>query len=174
MATTKQNFVQYTNAGLVGSTVQAAGQVVAVDPGTLHDVVTNNAGGTAIDKLGFDFSADGYAAHGAGGLTFSGTTPITIDLTNISGAATVSTGDNLSSALNTLVVQNTGAADITLAPGGSNPVSFMSGTTPTITVAAGGAIALSWPAGLTISSSHKTLLFTPTSGGSAVFAVAGA
>lgn len=178
MATTLQNFVKMVSAALVGSTVQAAGAVVAVNPANGVQMVAGG-GATNIDKVSVDLARSSYAKNGAAVGTLSGTTPVTIDFTDITSGTSGTTawaGDTTFATLNQLVLTNTGAADFTLAPGGSNPSRFptFSGTTPTITVPAGASLTLAAVTGLTVDSTHKTLTITPTSGGSFALAVGGA
>lgn len=60
---------------------------------------------------------------------------------------------------------DTGGGDVKLEPGASNPATwFFSGTTPAITVKAGGFVALGDGSSYTISATVKTLKLTNTSG----------
>jgi hypothetical protein len=173
VATTLANFVKMTAAQLVGATVQAAGQLVALN-GSNAAKVAAGAGGTVVDKLAVDFSTDALAKHGAARFTFSGTTPKNMDLTDLTSASASSAGDTTFATISQLVFYNDGAADITVAPGGSNPASIgLAGTTPTLNVPAGKSVAIPYAAAV-VDGTHKVILMTPTAGGSLVVSVGGA
>lgn len=181
MGTTFSTPVVQTSGGLVGSTYTAPPIALMVS-GT----GANNSGGVGrelasaaspsavrIDGFATDLSADGYAANGCLAQTLAASGTATIDYTNVSGAATSAAGDNLSSLLNKLVINNYGPTDISLAPGGSNPITILTGTTPALLIPAGSKVRLESVAGFTISGTHKTLLFTNLSGSvAAAFGVA--
>jgi hypothetical protein len=174
MATTAQNFAQITDAALVGSTVGAAGQVVAMNPSNVTQLVDGDSA-TAVDKLTVDMATDGYAKHGAAAITLSGTTKVSVDLTNLATATASHAGDTTFATWNRLVIKNTGAGDLTIAPGSANPANgIAAGTTPTITVKSGGDYTISNPAGYTVDSTHKIIDITPTADGSATLCVGGA
>lgn len=174
MATTNSAFVKLTAAQLVGSTVQAAGAVVALNESNATQVV-NGGSGTRLDAFVANLATAGYAKNGAASVSLTGTTPVTLDLTTLSTNATASAGDLTYATFYQLVYRNTGAADVTVAPGGSNPASLgFGGTTPTITVPANSAVTFQYAAGVTVDSTHKTITITPTSGGSFALCVGGA
>lgn len=173
MATTGQSFVKLTNPQLVGSTVQAAGQVVALNPSNANQVV-NGGSGISIDKAFFDFSTDAFAKHGFNSTNLTGTTPVTLSLIDLTSGSTSFAGDTVFATWNKLMLYNTGAADLTVGPAGSNPARLqLNGTTPTITVAAGSHVTLESVAGLAVDSTHFALTVTPTAGGSFALGVAG-
>jgi hypothetical protein len=174
MATTKSAFVKLTAAQLVGATVAAAGQVVALNESNATQIV-NGASGTRLDLALTNLATAGYAKNGAATVALTGTTPVTITLADLTSATASSAGDTVFATVNKLVLKNTGAADLTVAPGGSNPFDlFLAGTTPTLTVPAGSTITIESVAGKTVDSTHKTILITPTAGGSFAIAVGGA
>jgi hypothetical protein len=159
---------------------------------------TNNSA-QSIDKVLFDLSlttvpvpvgasilafgsfVGGFALNGAIYITFTGTTGVTLDLTNAAnsiGVTSSQAGDALANLLNALVIKNvsTVTSTITVAPGASNPVIFpnvLAGTTPTFALAPGDINCQFSKIGGTISSSHKTILFTPTAAGAIVVAWGG-
>lgn len=173
MTTTNSAFVKNTNAALVGSTVAAAGQVVALTESAATTEV-NSGGATRLDKAGINLAIDGFAKNGAAVIALTGTTPVTITLIDLTSATTSSAGDTVFASVNKISF-TAGAADLTIAPGGSNPFGLLlAGTTPTITVPAGSTHVLQSVAGMTVDSTHKTILITPTAGGSLTVAVGGA
>ena len=175
MATTNQGFVKITSAALVGATVQAANQLVAMN-GSNVDEIVNGGGGVRLDKVVTDFGTAGFALSGAIRLTLSGTTTKTIDLTDLTSAAASYAGDTTFAKFMTLVLYNDGAASVTFASGASNGASVgLAGTSPTLSVGAGKFHVLNYAtAGVTVDSTHKTIDITPTSGGSFVLVVGGA
>ncbi len=166
MATTGSNFVSLLAATLVNTTVQAVSTLVAYMAADAARVA-QNGGGKVVDKVTIDFSNDGFAKHGGANYQLTGTTAQTIDLTDLTAnTPTSSAGDTTFAKWNTLVFNNLDAADVTIAPGGSNPARLLlSGTGPTLTIPANTSIALSSLAGLVIDSTHKIITVTPTSGG---------
>jgi len=190
MATTNVDFVLITKTGSYasGAAVKAAPFVVAVEANAARNLTGRVPGGAATGILGSTglptngtgihiggFSDQGFALNGAYHKTTSGTTGVTVDLTDLTSGATSSAGDTTFAKANKIRVYNAGTADMTVAPGGSNPSNLpkFAGTTPTLTVAAGSYIDFSNDAGATVDSTHKTILITPTSGGDVVVAVGG-
>ena len=171
-ATTFSTPVIQTSGGLVGSAYTAAPIALMVsgtganNSGGVGRELATGLGPNAIRVDGFptDLSADGYALNGCWQTHLSASGTATIDLTNVVGAATSAQGDNLTALLNKLIINNYGTADISLAPGGSNPVAIMTGTTPALLIPAGSKVRLESVAGFVISGSHKTLLITNLSG----------
>jgi hypothetical protein len=173
MATTGVGFVKNTNAVLVGATVAAAGAVVALDNTSAANVVASG-GATRLDTVASNLAKDGYAKNGAASITLTGTTPVTITLADLTSATTSNAGDTSFATVNELSF-TAGAADVVIAPGTTNPCSLLlGGTTPTITVPALSGILLKSAAGITVDSTHKTILITPTAGGSLAVGVGGA
>lgn len=164
MATTLKAFLKLTTAGnLLALTAPLVGQLVG------------GSAGTRVDQVTVDFATDSYAKHGAAAVTLTGTTPVTLDLTDLTSNATSYAGDTTFATWNRLVLNNTGAADVTVAVGASNPARLLlAGTTPTLTIPANSAIPLASAAGLAVDGTHKTITITPTAGGSFVLGVAGA
>jgi len=174
MPTTGQNFVRLLASALVGSAVQAAGKVLRMNPSNAAQVAAGGSG-VILDKASVDFSSDGLAKHGAATVALTGTNPATIDLTNLATATASNDGDASFATFNQLVFTNLGAGSVTIAPGGSNPASIgLGGTTPTLTLAPGATHTLSYPAGVTVDSTHKTILLTPAADTVVGVAVAGA
>ena len=175
MATTNQAFIKQTVANLIGTTVQAANYLEAVNGNDAIQAV-NGGNSVRLDYVLTDFSTAGFALSGACRLTLSGTTTKTITLVDLTSATAASAGDTVFAKFMTLVAYNDGAADVTIAPGASNPASIgLAGTSPTLTIPAGKFVVLNYAtAGVTIDSTHKTIDVTPTSGGSFVLVVGGA
>lgn len=177
MATTLQNFVLLTKAALVGSTVQAANYLAALNPANATQIA-NGGSGVIVDKLTVDSSNDGYAKHGVVYLALTGTTPVTIDLTDLTSSGTLTTaGDTTFATWNKITLNNAVAgtpADVTYGAGGSNGArTLLAGTTPTLTVPANSIVSLASAAGLAVDSTHKTITITPTAGGAVTIAVSG-
>jgi hypothetical protein len=129
--------------------------------------------GVGTNLLAFGNFVGGFAKNGCLYVTLTGTTPVTIDITNAASAIGVTrsqAGDALTALLNSLVIINLSATSVlTVAPGGSNPANFpqaLAGTTPTFSLNPGDINAQYSKAGATVSSSAKTILVTPTAGGS--------
>lgn len=174
MATTKQRFVQLTNSTLNGTGVLAAGSIIPLDASSAATVL-QGTGGTIVDSQ-VDLSTAGYAKNGAFGLTLAISTPITVDLTNLSGAATVSSGDLVFATVNLIQIKNTGANPVIMSVGSSNPFTLpLAGTSPTITIPAGARLLFENLTGITVDSTHKTIKFDPSAAAcSIVVAVGGA
>jgi hypothetical protein len=143
--------------------------------------------GIGTNILTFGRFVGGFAKNGALYITFTGTTAVTIDFTNLSNSVGVTfsqAGDTTLATLNALVLVNisTVISTITVSPGASNPVPFpnaLGGTTPTIALVSGtagaGAIHCQFnPTGATVTSSAKTMTFTPSAAGALVLAYGGA
>jgi hypothetical protein len=189
MATSVDFVLQNKSAtNLSGATVKAAPYVMALDrnsafaiagrvPGgagtgvVASNVVTNNG-----NFIVTGFASQNFAKNGAYHKTTVTTTGVTMDLTDLTSGATSSAGDTVFATVYQMTFYNTGAADMTIAPGGSNPsnVPKFTGTTPTLLLPAGGQITLIYPTGVTIDATHKTVLITPTAGGDVMVAVGGA
>ena len=189
MATTGSNIVEVTSAVLEGTGVVASPSVLAVMPGAA-EVIEQGSGGVVLDKVIADlaFTAlptagsgmhvrpcgkmlGNYAKNGGAIYSTSGTTPISPDLTNLATGAASSAGDVTFATVNTLIFRNLGAADMTIAPGASNPSNIpkFTGTTPTLALPAGSVLVVHSNAGVTIDGTHKVFTVTPTAGG--VFSV---
>jgi hypothetical protein len=174
MSTTGVNICSITNAGLEGATVGAAGALLTMNP---KDAKQQEAVSklTRLDYFLADLSAAGYAKNGGLSVALTGTTPVNLSLIDLTSNSTFSAGDTVFATWNQLVFKNTGAADVTIAPGGSNPANLgLGGTTPTLTVPAGSTVTFQSVAGLSIDGTHKIVTVTPTAGGSFALCVGGA
>lgn len=175
MATTSVAFAKLTNAVLTGTTVGSAGDARAVAEA---DVIPLVSGGyaTRLDASpNANLATAGFAKNGVYVKTLSGTTAVNPDLTDLTSGATSYAGDTTFASFSLLTIYNTGAADISFAPGGSNPASIgMSGTGPSQTVKAGGRVTLDFGTPITVDSTHKVITITPTAGGSVALVVGGA
>jgi hypothetical protein len=182
MATTKSGFVVTNKAALVGAAVVAAPAVEAMSDEAANVVAQaaagnpGNTGSVRIDAPSINLATASYAKNAGVYLTLTGTTPITLDFTAIAATTgVVIAGDTAFATWNQIVLMNTGAVDLVMTPGGSNPLrTLLSGTGPGLTIPAGSTITLASVAGLTVDGTHKTLTFTPTSGGSLGLAIGGA
>lgn len=174
MATTGQNFVKLVNPAIVNGTYQAAGTIASYLPVDATSIV-NSGAATTLDTIGAGMSNDGFAKHGFSTTTLSGTTPVNLSLIDLTSNSTASCGDTVFATWNTLELINTGAADLTVAPGASNPANLgMGGTTPTLTIPANSKMTFHNLAGGSIDGTHKIVTVTPTAGGSFALGVAGA
>lgn len=176
MPTTKSNFLLTSGGGLAGSTVKTTSQIEVLDPTSV--VQESGAGqtlkgGTVLDKTSTDLSAAGFAKNGAFTLSLTASTPVTTDLTNISGTATLSAGDNSYATVNQLIFVNPGAQDVTVGAAASAPfLGPLGGTTPTFKVPAGGTEVWNSPAGWTTSSANN-LKFDPGSANATLYVSVG-
>lgn len=190
MATTNVDFVLITGgtAAVSGAATKATPFVVALDAVAARNIAGAVPGGKATGILGTTglpvnttgsriggFSDQGFAKNGAIHITTSGTTGVNPDLTNLATGATSTAGDTTFSTVNKITVKNCGSAAMTIAPGGSNPASLpkFTGTTPTLNLDPGAEVTFYSDAGVTVDSTHKIILITPTSGGDVVVAVGG-
>lgn len=174
MATTGVNICRLTNAALVGSTVRPAGSVTTMNP-TSAKALEAAGDLVRLDVSASDLSASSYAKNGGATVALVGTTPKTIDLTNLATVTASNAGDTSFATANKLVFKNLGAGSVTIAPGGSNPFDCgLSGTTPSLTLPPGSTHTLEFAAGKTVDSTHKTILFTPTADTTISISVGGA
>ena len=192
------------NALLSGTAVVATPFVVGLNPNQALERVNATPSNTAItaenavplDRLVFDLAptsippavgttfvvmgkyVGGFAKNGCALVVLSGTTAVTVDLTNLAAFTGVTSqyGDTSLATVNCLVFNNLGTVAVTVAPGGSNPsrLPTFTGTTPTLSIPAGGAVGISDLAGQTVDSTHKTFTLTPTSGGTIAISYGGA
>jgi hypothetical protein len=207
MATTGVNFVEIVsaaNAILSGSAVVATPFVAGLTPDAALNCVNATPSNTAItaenavplDRIIFDLAlktvppavgttfvvlgkyVGGFAKNGCALVNLTGTTAVTVDLTNLAAftGVTSQAGDTSLATVNCLIFNNLGAVAVTVAPGGSNPsrLPTFTGTTPTLSIPAGGAVCVFDSTGQTVDSTHKTFTLTPTAGGSIAFGYGGA
>lgn len=172
------SFVYVTKSNqLIGSAVEPANTLVAVDS-TVRDAFVASGSGLSPDKIpNGDIATGGFAKTAAIVLSFTGTTPITIDFTALAAATGVQVAGATSFATwNHIEFQNVGVASaITIAPGASNPLrNQLGGTSPTMTLQQNDFQHWNSNAGETVDSTHKTLTFTPTAAGTLLIGVAGA
>jgi hypothetical protein len=178
------SFIFVTKANqLVGSVVEPANTLVQVDS-TVRDAYVAAGQGLALDLLPaslVDLAKAGFANAAAVALTFTGTTPITLDLTNLVAAtgvvvSGVGTFAGSFASWAHILVQNIGSGTkpFSVAPGGSNPLrTALGGTSPTHTLQTSDAMHWYNSTALVVDSTHKTLTFTPTSAGSGLVFIAG-
>jgi hypothetical protein len=190
MATTNVDFVLQSKVATqaIGGAVKAAPFVMALEINAARNVAGAVPGGAATGVLGSSglvnngnflmsgFSTQGFAKNGCFHVTTSGTTPVSVDLTNLATNSTSQAGDATFATVNKIKVKNCGSADMTVAPGGSNPANLpkFAGTTPTLTVAAGSEVEFESGPGATVDSTHKIITITPTAGGDVMVGVGGA
>jgi hypothetical protein len=190
MATTGVDFVLVSkvSTAVQGAAVKATPFVVAVEKNAAQQYAGRVPGGAGTGVLGATgnvnngnflvdgFSTEGFALNGAIHVTTSGTTPVSVDLTNLTTGATSTAGDATFAKFMKIRFYNCGSAAMTIAPGGSNPASLgLGGTSPTLSVPANTVVTpFANGAGVTVDSTHKIITITPTSGGDFVLAVGGA
>jgi hypothetical protein len=193
---TGSNFVEVTATTLNGTAVTTAPYVDTYGPKEAM-VTQQGNGGKCVDRVTYDLSltqipsagtpppvpenygtiVGAFAKNACALLTLTGTTAITLDLTNVVAATgVVVAGDTSFATANVLILNNLGAVDLTISPGGSNPARIpqLGGTTPTLTIPAGSCIAIHSAAGYAVDSTHKTFTITPTAGGTLAVSVGGA
>jgi hypothetical protein len=175
MSTTLSGFVVTKDPALIGAAVLAAPQVIALSDAAARQM-NLDGGATRIDDQVFNLAKAGFAKNAGVGLTLTGTTAITISLAALAAATgVVIAGDTAFATWNQLIFVNTGAVDLVLSPGASNPLGLqLTGTTPALTVAAGSRVVLETVAGITVDSTHKNLTVTPTAGGTLNIGIGGA
>jgi hypothetical protein len=182
VATTLSNFLVQTGGGLSGAAMSTGPVVRVADRQTASVLAARGPGGLAntghqiVDRINTDLSTTGYARNGSAMLVLSGTTPVTIDLTDLTSATTSWGGDTTFAKWFMLIFSNIGqSGDITIKQGASNPANLLGiSTTPAQTVPAGSALVLQSVAGVTVSATAKTITITPSNGGTFGLAVGGA
>ncbi len=161
------------DSGLVGP----AGALISVF-NEIRDAYVAAGQGLAIDKLyDLDLADAGFAKTAAIALTFTGTTPITIDFTALAAATGVQVqGAPSFATVNRVNFLNpAGGSSCQIAPGASNPARTpFNGSSPVHTLAAGDDTHWNVAGGLAVDSTHKTLTFTPSAGGMLLIGIAGA
>lgn len=180
MATTASAFVKLLNAVLTGATVGAIGAARAIKAENVPPLVAASAA-IRLDALPqADLSSSGFAKNGTFLKTLAGTTPVTPTFVDLTSNATSYAGDTVFATVYMMLIKNLGAADLTLEVGGSNPFNWgYAGTTPKVTVPAAvgavpGTFCLVFPTGVTVDSTHKTILLTPTADTSVAVVLGGA
>jgi hypothetical protein len=143
--------------------------------------LTSIAPSVGNNLLPFGTFVGSFAKNGALYVTFTGTTPVTINLTALAtavGVAFSQAGDSSLAVINCLIVKNISnpGSTFTIAPGASSPSRMppLAGTTPSISLLAGDVYCQSSAAGLAVDSTHNEITFTPTDGGALVMAWGGA
>jgi FtsP/CotA-like multicopper oxidase with cupredoxin domain len=159
-----------TNSGFLKFTAGGSVLLLAVPAANVAGAV-NSLAGTRLDYLTTDASRAGFAKNGAVRLTLSSTTPQSIDLTATT-ATGVNAGDTAFASFGRLTLVNDGAADVTIAPSGSNGARL--GMAGAVTVPAGATHVHNFPANPAVDSTHKSMDITPTAGGSFVLIISGA
>ncbi len=202
MATTGSNFVRVGGATAVlnGTATTAPPFLQALNADSAYAACNGALTNAAIDRIFVDLARTsstlvsgqtilpfgtvigGYALNGGMEFTLTGTTAVTVDLTNLAAAVGVTNyaaGDATVTTHNVLILRNTStsASTITVAPGGSNPMTFplaLAGTTPTIAMLKDDILIMSAAIGKTVDGTHKNILLTPTAGGRFFIGIAGA
>lgn len=184
MATTGNNFAKIGVTTLSGTAVLAGATtpfVEAISPGT----ATNADGGaTVVDRVIHDLSLTAipaslqsvpfkntagthigaFAKNGCALLALSGTTPQTVDLTDLTANTPASyAGDTGFSTANTIIFNNLGAGAVTVSTGATNPAGLptMGSTSSGVTVPANSILTVHSKAGVTVDSTHKNIVCTP-------------
>lgn len=158
MPTTNSNFVA------ISATISGAATPVVLAGGAQASLATAQVySGTILDKTVSDLSSAGFAKNGAFLLALAASTPVTVDLTNISAAASANAGDTSFATAFALIFNNVGLHDVVITPGASDGfLGPLGGTAPSFTVPAGTKTA--WPvpaAGFPITGLLKNLKFDP-------------
>ncbi len=170
--------------GMSTQPVGGSGSLVA-SSATVVDRVTFDPSLTTVPTVGdphpvpvaYGTYVGAFAKNGSVLLVLTTTTAQSIDLTNTTTNSPQSTaGDTAFATANVLILNNTGAHDLTISPGASNPsrIPQFTGTTPTLTIPAGSFVAIHSAAGYTVDSTHKVFTITPTSGGTLAVTICGA
>lgn len=116
----------------------------------------------------------GFAKNGSVLLSLSGTTAQTIDLTNTTANTPAGTaGDTGFATVFVVRAKNLGTGTVTITQGGSNP-SPIPNISGNYVLAAGSEVLFHVAAGATITSSAKTITFTPSATGVCLVTVGGA
>jgi hypothetical protein len=172
--------------GPSASQLWAADTLVTFNSPETRDWWLANGGAYALDKFKVDLAAGGYNKTAGIALVFTGSTPITLNLTSLAAATGVSalgstagvadTGTPSFATLNAIIFNNVGGEPIVVSPGASDPLGFpiLGGTSPTLTLDAGDESAHISSAGVTVNSSACNITFTPTSGGTLLIGFGGA
>lgn len=166
---------------LVGSVVEPANTLVACDASQRNAFIAASQGLGLDLYAGFDGSALGLTNMAGVVMTLTSTTAITLDLTNLVAATGVvvagqGTFANSFATWSHILVQNigTGSKPVAISPGASNPIrNQLGGTSPTHTLQTTDVLHWVAGAGLAVDSTHKTVTFTPTSGGSLLIWIGG-
>jgi hypothetical protein len=120
-------------------------------------------------------SQAGYAKNGSLVLALTGTTPVTVDLTDLSLGTTSAAGDFATlTKWFQISFNNLGPADCNIKQGASNPANLLGiSTSPAQVVPAGSALVLQSQAGIAITGSAKTITITPVANTTLGIAVGG-
>lgn len=160
-----------TNSGFLRAADSAGAVTLHASTRNTIASVVSALSATRIDKVSIDLASDGFAKNGATRFTLSGTTPKTLDLSNIATSAASYAGDTTFSSYTRMSIYNDGAANVTLAPGGSNPATLaFSG----LTLAPGEMVGIIRPSATTIDSTHKNVTITPAADSSICVTIGGA
>ena len=146
-------FVVTPTAALDGtSTVQAGG--VMVMPSLQADQMQAQGTGHPDRLRSRSLDTAGYTANGAVYLTLTGTTPITLNFTNLAAATGVVVGGiTIFTGWNRIVFYNTGTTDLVVAAAGSLGLRLpINGTNPSYTVPAGSRLVLDGVVGFAVDS----------------------
>lgn len=117
-----------------------------------------------------------FAKNGGILLSLSGTTPQTIDLTDLTANTPAGTiGDTAFSKINSIVFNNSGAGAVVVTTGATTPAGLpaFNATSSGVTAAAGSCFADYSKAGVTVDSTHKLIVVTPAATTTLVVSIGG-
>ena len=123
-----------------------------------------------VDYIHGDFSVAGYSKSCAARLTFTGATSKTIDLTDISGAADIYSGDTNFGSSKQIHFLSDGGSTIKVEPGSTNSATI---DFTRLDVRDGARVVLCSEAGTTVDATHCNIKFTSNSDGSIWIVVGG-
>lgn len=186
MAAGNSNFYTITNPAAVNGTYTAAGGVSFTNDFAEVKALAGAGYATAMDFTSNPvpgLAGAGYAKGAGVVFTFSGSTPITLNVAAIAAATGVVIGGDTSFALaNRVFFQNTGAVDLSWAPGASNGltmgVSAVNSQVPSVVIPAAvngvsGKYLLESPTGYTVNATNKNITITPSAGGTLLLTIGG-
>lgn len=160
MATTGKNFAALSASALVGTANASIGFLTAVESATASSYL-NSALAVIVDRFNVDLSKANYAKNGGVIVNLSPSTPVTIDLTDLTTEA-VRAGDTAFATWKEIILVNLGANAVAVGPGASNPLTTpLAGTAPTQAIAVGESTRWLRPLGVAIDGPHKTLKLDP-------------
>jgi hypothetical protein len=118
-----------------------------------------------------------FALNGCQLMSLSGTTPETLDLTDLTANSPASyAGDTTFAKAYCIIFNNLGAGDVVVTTGATNPAGLpkFNGTSAGLTVPAGSVVVVHSKAAVTVDSTHKLIVCTPAATTTLAITVCGA
>lgn len=172
MATTGKNFAALSSGALVGTANASTGFLLAVDPATAG-IYSNSGAATILDKFAANLAAANFAKNGGVIVTLSPSTPVTLDLTDLTSQS-VRAGDASFASWKEILFVNLGANPVDVGPGATNPLTTpLGGSSPVQRIAAGESTRWQRPAGVAIDGTHKNLKLDPSSSAATIAVLVG-